>query len=206
MKKIEAIIKPFKLDEVKEALAEIGVDGMTVSDVKGFGRTGGKREVYRGAEYIVDFVPKTKLEIVVRDEQVRHRGKQQPRTAATANEAEVRDLHGGEEPQVALAMRPAIGALEEKPAQTVRLAPSPHVGVVIVRRLDPCGPRTALEVRRLERANPKVELTAEAKRRRPARRNVHRPPHRPTIEGGRARRRDRQDRRPAFRQLQVRVL
>jgi len=71
MKKIEAIIKPFKLDEVKEALAEIGVDGMTVSDVKGFGRTGGKREVYRGAEYIVDFVPKTKLEIVVRDEQVR---------------------------------------------------------------------------------------------------------------------------------------
>jgi len=71
MKKIEAIIKPFKLDEVKEALAEIGIEGMTVSDVKGFGRTGGKREVYRGAEYIVDFVPKTKLEIIVRDEQVR---------------------------------------------------------------------------------------------------------------------------------------
>jgi len=71
MKKIEAIIKPFKLDEVKEALAEIGIEGMTVSDVKGFGRTGGKREVYRGAEYIVDFVPKTKLEIVVRDEQVK---------------------------------------------------------------------------------------------------------------------------------------
>lgn len=71
MKKIEAIIKPFKLDEVKEALAEVGIEGMTVSDVKGFGRTGGKREVYRGAEYIVDFVPKTKLEIVVNDEQVR---------------------------------------------------------------------------------------------------------------------------------------
>ena len=71
MKKIEAIIKPFKLDEVKEALAGIGIEGMTVSDVKGFGRTGGKREVYRGAEYIVDFVPKTKLEIVVRDEQVK---------------------------------------------------------------------------------------------------------------------------------------
>ncbi|MFT7583155.1 MAG: nitrogen regulatory protein P-II 1 [Myxococcota bacterium] len=71
MKKIEAIIKPFKLDEVKEALAEVGIEGMTVSDVKGFGRTGGKREVYRGAEYIVDFVPKTKLEIVVQDEQVR---------------------------------------------------------------------------------------------------------------------------------------
>ncbi len=71
MKKIEAIIKPFKLDEVKEALAEVGIEGMTVSDVKGFGRTGGKKEVYRGAEYIVDFVPKTKLEIVVQDEQVR---------------------------------------------------------------------------------------------------------------------------------------
>jgi len=71
MKKIEAIIKPFKLDEVKEALAEVGIEGMTVSDVKGFGRTGGKREVYRGAEYIVDFVPKTKLEIVVKEEQVR---------------------------------------------------------------------------------------------------------------------------------------
>ena len=71
MKKIEAIIKPFKLDEVKDALAEVGIEGMTVSDVKGFGRTGGKKEVYRGAEYIVDFVPKTKLEIVVQDEQVR---------------------------------------------------------------------------------------------------------------------------------------
>ena len=71
MKKIEANIQPFKLDEVKEALAEIGIEGLTVSDVKGFGRTGGKREVYRGAEYIVDFVPKTKLEIVVRDEQVK---------------------------------------------------------------------------------------------------------------------------------------
>ncbi|MCA9515585.1 MAG: P-II family nitrogen regulator [Myxococcales bacterium] len=71
MKKIEAIIKPFKLDEVKEALAEVGIEGMTVSDVKGFGRTGGKREVYRGAEYVVDFVPKTKLEIVVQEDKVR---------------------------------------------------------------------------------------------------------------------------------------
>ncbi len=67
MKKVEAIIKPFKLDEVKEALAEIGVQGMTVSEVKGFGRTGGKREVYRGSAYIVDFVPKVKLEVVVPD-------------------------------------------------------------------------------------------------------------------------------------------
>lgn len=68
MKKIEAIIKPFKLDEVKAALAEIGVKGMTLSEVKGFGRTGGKREVYRGSAYVVDFVPKVKLEIVVPDE------------------------------------------------------------------------------------------------------------------------------------------
>jgi nitrogen regulatory protein P-II 1 len=71
MKKVEAIIKPFKLDEVKESLAEIGVHGMTVTEVKGFGRTGGKKEVYRGSAYVVDFVPKVKLEIVVPDESVR---------------------------------------------------------------------------------------------------------------------------------------
>ncbi|MCA9557659.1 MAG: P-II family nitrogen regulator [Myxococcales bacterium] len=65
MKKIEAIIKPFKFDEVKERLAEIGVHGMTVTEVKGFGRQGGKRELYRGSEYVLDFVPKLKLEIVV---------------------------------------------------------------------------------------------------------------------------------------------
>ena len=65
MKKIEAIIRPFKLDEVKEALGDIGVEGMTVSEVKGFGRTGGKTETYRGAEYLIDFIPKIKLEIVV---------------------------------------------------------------------------------------------------------------------------------------------
>jgi nitrogen regulatory protein P-II 1 len=67
MKKIEAIIKPFKLDEVKDALAEVGVKGMTVTEVKGFGRTGGKREVYRGSAYVVDFVPKVKVEVVVPD-------------------------------------------------------------------------------------------------------------------------------------------
>ncbi len=71
MKKVEAIIKPFKLDEVKEALAEIGVHGMTVTEVKGFGRTGGKKEVYRGSAYVVDFVPKVKLEIIVADDAVR---------------------------------------------------------------------------------------------------------------------------------------
>jgi nitrogen regulatory protein P-II 1 len=65
MKKIEAIIKPFKLDDVKEGLAEIGIKGMTISEVKGFGRQRGHTEVYRGAEYEVDFVPKLKLEIIV---------------------------------------------------------------------------------------------------------------------------------------------
>ncbi len=70
MKKDEAIIKPFKLDEVKDALGEIGIQGMTVSEVKGFGRTGGKKEVYRGSAYVVDFVPKVKIELVVSDNQV----------------------------------------------------------------------------------------------------------------------------------------
>jgi nitrogen regulatory protein P-II 1 len=69
MKKIEAIIKPFKLDEVKDALSEVGIQGMTVTEVKGFGRTGGKKEVYRGSAYVVDFVPKVKVEIVVADSQ-----------------------------------------------------------------------------------------------------------------------------------------
>jgi nitrogen regulatory protein P-II 1 len=70
MKKIEAIIKPFKLEEVKDALAEMGIEGMTVSDVKGFGRQKGHAEIYRGSEYTVDFLPKTKLEIVVADSQM----------------------------------------------------------------------------------------------------------------------------------------
>jgi nitrogen regulatory protein PII len=68
MKKVEAIIKPFKLDDVKEGLTEIGVQGMTVSEVKGFGRQKGHTEIYRGAEYKVDFVPKLKLEVVVDSE------------------------------------------------------------------------------------------------------------------------------------------
>src|SRR2546427_1262444 len=70
MKKVEAIIKPFKLDEVKESLSAIGVQGITVSEVKGFGRQKGHTELYRGAEYVVDFLPKVKLEIIVREEQV----------------------------------------------------------------------------------------------------------------------------------------
>jgi nitrogen regulatory protein P-II 1 len=70
MKKIEAIIKPFKLDDVRESLADINVTGMTVTEVKGFGRQKGHTELYRGAEYMVDFLPKVKLEIVVADDQV----------------------------------------------------------------------------------------------------------------------------------------
>ncbi len=67
MKKIEAIIKPFKLEEVKDALTEVGVHGLTVSEVKGFGRQKGHTELYRGAEYVVDFIPKVKIEVVVPD-------------------------------------------------------------------------------------------------------------------------------------------
>ncbi|AXV65756.1 MULTISPECIES: nitrogen regulatory protein P-II [Pseudoalteromonas] len=70
MKKIEAIIKPFKLDDVREALSEVGITGMTVSEVKGFGRQKGHTELYRGAEYMVDFLPKVKLDIVLSDEDV----------------------------------------------------------------------------------------------------------------------------------------
>ena len=70
MKKIEAIIKPFKLDDVREALSDVGITGMTVSEVKGFGRQKGHTELYRGAEYMVDFLPKVKLDIVLTDEDV----------------------------------------------------------------------------------------------------------------------------------------
>ncbi len=71
MKKVEAIIKPFKLEEVKEALAGVGVQGLTVSEVKGFGRQKGHKELYRGAEYVVEFLPKVKLEIVVTDDSLK---------------------------------------------------------------------------------------------------------------------------------------
>jgi nitrogen regulatory protein PII len=70
MKKVEAIIKPFKLEEVKDSLGEIGIEGMTVSEVKGFGRQKGHTEIYRGSEYTVDFLPKIKLELVLADSQV----------------------------------------------------------------------------------------------------------------------------------------
>lgn len=70
MKKIEAVIKPFKLDEVREALSALGVNGLTVTEVKGFGRQKGHTELYRGAEYVVDFLPKVRLEVVVQDDRV----------------------------------------------------------------------------------------------------------------------------------------
>jgi nitrogen regulatory protein P-II 1 len=70
MKKIEAVIKPFKLDEVKEALQDIGMQGMTVIEAKGFGRQKGQTELYRGAEYVVDFLPKIKIEVIVADDQL----------------------------------------------------------------------------------------------------------------------------------------
>ena len=70
MKKVEAIIKPFKLDDVKNDLGQLGIQGMTVTEVKGFGRTGGKKEVYRGSAYVVDFVPKVKVEIIVPNDSV----------------------------------------------------------------------------------------------------------------------------------------
>lgn len=70
MKKVEAVIKPFKLDEVREALSEVGITGLTVTEVKGFGRQKGHTELYRGAEYVVDFLPKIKIEIVLPDERV----------------------------------------------------------------------------------------------------------------------------------------
>ncbi|MDF1780676.1 MAG: P-II family nitrogen regulator [Alcanivoracaceae bacterium] len=70
MKLITAVVKPFKLDDVRDALSEIGIQGMTITEVRGFGRQRGHTELYRGAEYVVDFVPKTRLELAVRDEQV----------------------------------------------------------------------------------------------------------------------------------------
>ncbi|PVZ63537.1 nitrogen regulatory protein P-II [Pelagibaculum spongiae] len=70
MKKVEAIIKPFKLDDVREALSELGINGMTVVEVKGFGRQKGHTELYRGAEYMVDFLPKVKIEVIINDDKV----------------------------------------------------------------------------------------------------------------------------------------
>jgi nitrogen regulatory protein P-II 1 len=78
MKKIEAIIKPFKLDDVKEALNEIGIQGMTITEVKGYGRQKGHKEIYRGAEYVVDFIPKIKIEVVMESDRVDRGGAENP--------------------------------------------------------------------------------------------------------------------------------
>ena len=83
MKKIEAIIKPFKLDEVKEALQEVGLQGITVTEAKGFGRQKGHTELYRGAEYVVDFLPKVKIEVVLNDEMVAKAGEAIQQAART---------------------------------------------------------------------------------------------------------------------------
>ncbi len=82
MKKIEAIIKPFKLDDVKEALVEAGIEGMTISEVKGYGRQQGHSELYRGAEYVVEFIPKVKIEIVVSDGEYLNKALEAIKTAA----------------------------------------------------------------------------------------------------------------------------
>ncbi len=82
MKKIEAIIKPFKLDDVKEALVEAGIEGMTISEVKGYGRQAGHSELYRGAEYVVEFIPKVKIEIVVSGEEYLNKALEAIKTAA----------------------------------------------------------------------------------------------------------------------------
>lgn len=92
MKKIDAIIKPFKLDDVREALAEVGITGMTVTEVKGFGRQKGHTELYRGAEYMVDFLPKVKIEIVVPDDIVDTCVDTIIRTAQTGKIVTVRSL------------------------------------------------------------------------------------------------------------------
>jgi nitrogen regulatory protein P-II 1 len=83
VKKVEAIIKPFKLEEVKEALAQVGVQGLTVTEVKGFGRQKGHKELYRGAEYVVEFLPKVKLDIVVTDDKVEDVAKAIVKAAST---------------------------------------------------------------------------------------------------------------------------
>ena len=92
MKKIEAIIKPFKLDEVKEALQEVGLQGITVTEAKGFGRQKGHTELYRGAEYVVDFLPKVKIEVVLGDEARRRRDRGDPQGRADRPHRRRQDL------------------------------------------------------------------------------------------------------------------
>ena len=95
MKKIEAVIKPFKLDEVREALSEIGINGITATEVKGFGRQKGHTELYRGAEYVIDFLPKIKLELVISDEMVEAAMEAIRRIEAITAEIEVNRIYEG---------------------------------------------------------------------------------------------------------------
>ena len=111
MKKIEAIIKPFKLDEVKEALQEAGVQGITVIEAKGFGRQKGHTELYRGAEYVVDFLPKVKIEVVVADENLAARGRGDPQGRADRPHRRRQDF------RIATSTRPSASA-PAKPART----------------------------------------------------------------------------------------
>ena len=109
MKKIEAIIKPFKLDEVKEALQEVGLQGITVTEAKGFGRQKGHTELYRGAEYVVDFLPKVKIEVVLGDELVEARDRGDPQRRADRPHRRRQDLrlhHRGSDPHPHRRKRP----------------------------------------------------------------------------------------------------
>ena len=105
MKKVEAIIKPFKLDDVRESLSEIGITGMTAIEVKGFGRQKGHTELYRGAEYVVDFLPKVKIEIVVNDDQVARTGKIGDGKIFVTNVEKVIRIRTGEEDEAAIRAR-----------------------------------------------------------------------------------------------------
>ena len=125
MKKIEAIIKPFKLDEVKEALHEVGVSGITVTEAKGFGRQKGHTELYRGAEYVVDFLPKVKLEVVVEDDLPTARSKPsalRPRPAASAT---ARFLSFPSKPQCASAPASATTTPSDFSSQPIQTSHKP---------------------------------------------------------------------------------
>jgi hypothetical protein len=132
MKKIEAIIKPFKLDEVKEALHEVGVSGITVTEAKGFGRQKGHTELYRGAEYVVDFLPKVKLEVVVDDAMAGPRGRGDRPGRADRPDRRRQDLrHAGRKRDAHPHRRTRFGRdlvrINRTPRGTGRTASSPRV-------------------------------------------------------------------------------
>ena len=123
MKKIEAIIKPFKLDEVKEALQEVGVQGITVTEAKGFGRQKGHTELYRGAEYVVDFLPKVKIEIVVPDHRLEARSRPSRRLRARAASATARFSSSmSRKPSASAPARPARTPSKERRRSPLAIA------------------------------------------------------------------------------------